>query len=46
MFDKVCGTAEVRKSFTRNFRVSDIMDLWTDDIPAFRAKASKYFLYD
>lgn len=46
MFDKVCGTDEVRKSFTRNFRVSDIMDLWTDDIPGFRVKASKYFLYD
>jgi len=26
--------------------VSDIMALWTNDIPAFRAKASKYFLYD
>ncbi|MGE5347856.1 MAG: exo-beta-N-acetylmuramidase NamZ domain-containing protein [Actinomycetota bacterium] len=46
MFDKVCGTDEVRKTFTKNFRVSDIMGLWTDDIPAFRAKASKYFLYD
>lgn len=46
MFDKVSGTDEVRKSFTKNFRVSDIMGLWTDDIPAFRAKASKYFLYD
>ncbi|MCU0457696.1 MAG: DUF1343 domain-containing protein [Bacteroidales bacterium] len=46
MFDKVCGTDEVRNRFTKNFRVSDIMDLWTDDIPAFRAKASKYFLYE
>ncbi len=46
MFDKVCGTDEVRKAFTRAFRVDDIMTLWNSDIPAFRAKASKYFLYD
>ncbi len=46
MFDKVCGTDEVRKAFTKSFRVSDIMDLWTNDIPAFRKTASKYFLYD
>jgi uncharacterized protein YbbC (DUF1343 family) len=46
MFDKVCGTDEVRKAFTKSFRVSDIMDLWTNDIPGFRAKAEKYFLYD
>lgn len=46
MFDKVCGTDEVRKEFTRAFRVNDIISLWTNDIPAFRKKASKYFLYD
>jgi len=46
MFDKVCGSDEVRKKFTESFRVSDIIDLWTGDIPAFRDKASKYFLYD
>ena len=46
MFDKVCGTDEVRLTFTKSFRVNDIMDLWTRDIPAFRAKAEKYFLYD
>ena len=46
MFDKVCGTDEMRKGFTKSFLVSDIMALWTNDIPAFRAKASKYFLYD
>ncbi len=46
MFDKVCGTDEMRVAFTKSFQVSDIMDLWTNDIPAFRAKASKYFLYN
>ncbi len=46
MFDKVCGTDEVRKAFTKSFRVSDIEGMWNDDIPAFRETASKYFLYD
>ena len=46
MFDKVCGTDEVRLTFTKSFRVDDIQDLWNRDIPAFRAKAEKYFLYD
>jgi uncharacterized protein YbbC (DUF1343 family) len=46
MFDKVCGTDEVRKAFTKSFMVSDIEAMWKDDIPAFRETASKYFLYD
>jgi uncharacterized protein YbbC (DUF1343 family) len=45
MFDKVCGTDQVRIEFSKNFKVSDIMEIWTRDIPAFRQKASKYFLY-
>ncbi len=45
MFDKVCGTDQVRLEFTKNFRVSDIQDIWTRDIPGFKAKAEKYFLY-
>ncbi|MDZ7634551.1 MAG: DUF1343 domain-containing protein [Bacteroidales bacterium] len=46
MFDKVCGTDEVRKVFAKSFRVSDIMGLWTSDITGFRKTATKYFLYD
>jgi uncharacterized protein YbbC (DUF1343 family) len=46
MFDKVCGTDEVRRAFTKSFLVNDIMGLWTDDIDSFRAKASGYFLYN
>jgi len=45
MFDKVCGTDQVRIQFTKNFRVSDISDIWYSDIPAFREKARRYFLY-
>lgn len=46
MFDKVCGTDDIRKEFTKEFRVSDIIDLWMDDIPGYRLKASEYFLYN
>ena len=46
MFDKVCGTDSVRKEFSKNFRVDDIKGIWMNDIPEFRKKASRYFLYD
>ncbi len=46
MFDKVCGSDEVRKAFTRRFMVSDILELWSADIAAFRERASEYFLYE
>jgi uncharacterized protein YbbC (DUF1343 family) len=45
MFDKVCGTDSVRLLFSKSYLVSDINDLWTRDIPAFRKKAEQYFLY-
>lgn len=45
MFDKVCGTDKIRTEFTKTFSVSSIYGLWMDDIPAFREKAGKYFLY-
>jgi uncharacterized protein YbbC (DUF1343 family) len=45
MFDKVCGTDKVRKEFLKTWQVSSILDLWTKEIPAFRKKAEKYFLY-
>jgi uncharacterized protein YbbC (DUF1343 family) len=45
MFDKVCGTDKVRLEFSKGFSVSSITSLWTKDIPAFRKRAEKYFLY-
>lgn len=45
MFDKVCGTDKVRIEFSRTFSVDSIIGLWTNDIPAFRKRAEKYFLY-
>ncbi|MBG0859202.1 MAG: DUF1343 domain-containing protein [Bacteroidales bacterium] len=46
MFDKVCGTDKVRIEFQKSRNVSSIMDLWNNEIPAFRKKAEKYFLYN
>jgi uncharacterized protein YbbC (DUF1343 family) len=45
MFDKVCGTDQVRTEFTKTFLVDSISDIWTKDIPSFRIKAEKYFIY-
>ncbi len=45
MFDKVCGTDQIRLRFSKNYKVSDIIDYWTKDAEAFKAKSSKYYLY-
>ncbi len=45
MFDQVAGTDEVRKTFQQRFRVEDIQDIWTRDIPAFLEKAKPWFIY-
>lgn len=46
MFDKVCGSKEVRRRFARRHSVSDIADLWRRDADGFRSRSSRYFLYD
>jgi uncharacterized protein YbbC (DUF1343 family) len=45
MFDKVCGSDIIRKTFTQNFQVADIETLWMQEIPAFREKVKRYMLY-
>jgi len=45
MFDKVCGTDKVRTEFLKTWQVRSILDLFNKDIPAFRKKAERYFLY-
>lgn len=46
MFDKVSGSDKIRKTFTKNWLVKDIEELWFKDIKTFRKKAEKYFLYE
>lgn len=45
MFDKVCGSKEIRKRFSKHYKVADIMDYWNKDNESFRRKSSKYYLY-
>ena len=45
MFNKVCGTDFVSKSFGQTLQVADIVDYWNADVEAFRRLAQKYFIY-
>ena len=45
MFDKVCGTDYVRKTFSRTMKVADILDYWNSDAESFRALSHKYLIY-
>lgn len=45
MFDKVCGTDQIRIRFSKNYQVSDIIDYWNKDAASFKEKSSKYYLY-
>ncbi|MBI9065335.1 MAG: DUF1343 domain-containing protein [Marinilabiliaceae bacterium] len=46
MFDKVCGSDKIRKTFTQRWLVEDIQPMWYQDIKSFRQKAEPYFLYN
>ncbi len=46
MFDKVCGTDYVRKTFSRRLEVEDIIDYWNKDVSDFKALSKRYYLYD
>ena len=45
MFDKVCGSKEIRVRFTENFLVKDIEKLWSAPKESFIEKSKKYWLY-
>ncbi|MDR0420604.1 MAG: DUF1343 domain-containing protein [Prevotellaceae bacterium] len=45
MFDKVCGSDEIRIKFAENYRVEDIIDIWNKDIPEYKKRAEQYFMY-
>ena len=46
MFDKVCGSDQIRLRFIKNYRVADMIDFWDKDAQAFKDRSSKYYLYD
>ena len=45
MFDKVCGSDQIRKRFSRNYRFDDIRDYWYKDVDNFKKLSRKYYLY-
>ena len=45
LFDKVCGSDYIRKTFGQRYRVSDIIGWWQKDAEAFRTLSSAYYLY-
>ena len=46
MFDKVSGSKEIRKRFSKRHKVADIIDYWNKDTEKFRADSRPYHLYD
>lgn len=45
MFDKVCGTKEIRKRFAKRNLWGDVRDYWYKDIPVWKEKIKPYLLY-
>ncbi len=45
MWDKVCGSKQIRLRFGKNYKVADMIDYWNKDVDSFRAASAKYHLY-
>ena len=45
LFDKVCGTDYVRRTFSNRYRFEDIKDYWRKDEEAFRTLSQNYHIY-
>ena len=45
MFDKVCGSHELRKLFMKRHMWEDTKAYWDKDVESFRKIAKKYYLY-
>ena len=45
MFDKVCGSKQIRERFTKRYKTADIEDYWNKDNESFRAASQKYHLH-
>ena len=45
LFDKVCGTDYVRKTFSQRYRFDDIREYWRKDESSFRELSQKYHIY-
>jgi uncharacterized protein YbbC (DUF1343 family) len=45
MFDKVCGSDQIRKKFSERSRFEDIRDYWYKDVESFRKLSKRYYIY-
>ena len=45
MFDKVCGSKQIRELFSKRNKWSDASSYWYKDVEAFRQMSKKYYLY-
>lgn len=45
LFDKVCGSDYIRKTFCKSYSVAEIENFWKKDIKSFAKLARKYYLY-
>jgi uncharacterized protein YbbC (DUF1343 family) len=45
MFDKVCGTDQMRKAFQEGKAIEEILKLWHEGEDEFRKQREKYLLY-
>ena len=45
MFNKVCGTAQIKELFGKRYRWEDAKAYWDKDVEAYREASSPYYLY-
>ena len=45
LFDKVCGTDQIRLEFMKDYRFDSIKEYWRKDEAAFRELSQKYYIY-
>lgn len=45
MFDKVCGSDQIRLLMAKNMKVDDMLPYWRKDEVAFKQLSKKYYLY-
>ena len=45
MFDQVCGTDEIRKTFMKNYQFEDIRPIFEEAVQEFKDMSKKYHLY-
>lgn len=45
MFDKVCGSNQIRELSSKNNKAADMLSYWNKDAQAFKVLSKKYYLY-